>query len=86
MGWLTWKGSLTRWLLLSEQQQRHRDEKGPSGRHLWRILHAEHIGQRVDVERSSGCLWHLEEMHALGQRYRGPDGESGVCPKGGVDA
>lgn len=28
-----------------------------------------------------------EEMHALlGQRYHlGPDEESGVCPKGGVD-
>lgn len=26
-----------------------------------------------------------EEVHALGQSYRGPDGESGVCPKGGAD-
>lgn len=26
-----------------------------------------------------------EEMHALGQRYRGPNEESGVCPKSGVD-
>lgn len=56
------------------------------GKYLRRILHVEHIRATGRCREELRCLWHLEEMHALGQRYRGPDGESGVCPKGGVDA
>lgn len=60
--------------------------RGQVGEYLRRILHVEHIRATGRCREELRCLWHLEEMYALGQRYRGPNGESGVCPKGGVDA